>query len=40
MKLWEEELKPIRNKDGIENDFDSDLSKEEDLNGWNYHKDK
>ena len=25
---------------GIENDFDSDLSQEDDLNGWNYRKDK
>ena len=27
-------------EDGIENDFDSDLSQEDDLNGWNYRKDK
>ena len=27
-------------EDGIENDFDSDLSQEDDLNGWNYLKDK
>ena len=27
-------------EEGIENDFDSDLSQEDDLNGWNYRKDK
>ena len=27
-------------EDGIENDFDSDLSQEDDLNGWNYRRDK
>ena len=27
-------------KEGIENDFDSDLSQDDDLNGWNYRKDK
>lgn len=30
----------IEFEEGIENDFDSDLSQEDDLNGWNYRKDK
>ena len=30
----------IKHISALENDFDSDLSQEDDLNGWNYRKDK
>lgn len=41
MKLLEEESRLNRKlKMELKNDFDSDLSQEDDLNGWNYRKDK